>query len=436
MESGRLNRNFPLPMVGVVVILAVGILSTAQTKSANEVVGIVQNPLLEWLLGYQKHNKVSADEAAIIPGRDPRHILVLVGGDTDFGESYQEEYAGKTEGNILVQKGYEYGIEHLSTILKAADFRILNLETPLTTHHQNPLPGKNIVHYSDPTKTLKTLCSFGPIAYSLANNHALDQGTAGLDETRSSIEAAHAYDFGAGKNIGEARKPLLQRLRVGDRQLTLAIFGGLEHSTRYEDTYHYYATAARPGVAELSASSLAALQQTIRDLRKREPNLYVIYFMHSLANYHWKTTIQAENAHALEAAGTDLVVGAGAHMMQEIEHWNRRWIFYSVGNFIFNSNGAYAKRDVPAFSLPLLIDFSVADGRIQAWLRAYPIVSDNRLTNFQPRFVTDEEFEQVHSLLAQKSGWDGATKTAVKEKKDQIGDYLEFSPGVAPPTAR
>jgi poly-gamma-glutamate capsule biosynthesis protein CapA/YwtB (metallophosphatase superfamily) len=35
----------------------------------------------------------------------------------------------------------------------------------------------------------------------------------------------------------------------------------------------------------------------------------------------------------------DLVVGAGAHMMQEVEHDGRGWVFHSLGNFLFNARG-------------------------------------------------------------------------------------------------
>src|SRR5580692_2539655 len=106
------------------------------------------------------------------------HIRILFGGDSNFGESYQDEYAKRGAGNILLEKGYDYSLAHLSRLLRSVDYRILNLETPLTLHRDSPLKGKDFIHYSDPVKAPSALGRFGPIAYSLANNHTLDQGEA------------------------------------------------------------------------------------------------------------------------------------------------------------------------------------------------------------------------------------------------------------------
>jgi cyanophycin synthetase len=365
-----------------------------------------------------------------IAGRHPGHVRVLIGGDTYFGESYQEEYARKGGTNILVEKGYDHGIASLSNLLKAVDFRILNLETPLTALRNSPLKGKHYVHYGDPAKTLGVLGRFGPFAYSLANNHTLDQGAAGLDDTRAAIETAGAHCFGAGRNLLEAQRPLIQKFTLGDRSLTLAVFGGLEYTQRYEDEFQFYASADRPGTAKLDAASVSAVQRTIHDLRQREPDVVTIYFMHTMANYRWKTPIQAANAQMLRRAGVDLVVGAGAHMMQEIEHDGGQWIFFGIGNLVFNAAGRYAANKVPPFSLPLVVDFSLTHDHLHTSLRVYPIVSDNTLTDYRPRSVTDAEAGVVDALLAKKGNWNAVTRAAAKRGKDDIGNYIEL---IGPP---
>jgi hypothetical protein len=54
-------------------------------------------------------------------------------------------------------------------------------------------------------------------------------------------------------------------------------------------------------------------------------------------------------------------------------------------------------------------------------------VSDNQLTGYQPRFVTEAELETIETLLAEKSGWDAAARAAVQRGADESGPYLEFS---------
>ncbi len=376
---------------------------------------------VEWLYG-----------APAITGRDPAHVRVLFGGDTNYGESYQEDYAKKGGKNILVEKGYDYSIEKLSPLLQAVDYRIINLETPLTLHHESALKTKDYLHYSDPVKLPAEFNKFGPIAFSLANNHTLDQGAEGLADTFVALRDANIRWFGAGNDLGEASRPLLQKIKLGDSTVTLAVFGAFEYRKDYDENYSFYAGADRPGTAPVD---VPAVGHAIAELRKKTPNLFVAYFVHWGENYIWKHAEQTVNAHALREAGVDLVVGSGAHTMQEIVHDGRGWIFYCVGNFLFNARGRYAANHAAPFSIPLVVDFSMKDGRLQTGLRVYPTVCDNQLTAYQSRFVTDTELSAVDSMLAEKSGWDTAARAAVKRGKDEVGNYLEFLPPQPPAKA-
>jgi hypothetical protein len=191
---------------------------------------------------------------------------------------------------ILAEKGYDYSLANLSGLLQAVDYRILNMETPLTQHRVSTLKGKEYLHYSDPVKAPAALSRFGPIAYSLANNHTLDQGAVGPDDTLNSLDTAGARHFGAGKDISEAAKPLLQMFRIGDTSFTIAIFGGLEYNGQYAEQFHFYADANHSGVAPVD---VPAVETTIRELRQRTPNLFVVYYMHVLQTYSWKTPYSA-----------------------------------------------------------------------------------------------------------------------------------------------
>ncbi len=358
-------------------------------------IDFVQHALCAWLR-YKQLFQTAVAAPLPLSGRDTGHIRVLFGGDTDFGESYQEEYARNGKANILEEKGYAYSLVNLRGLLRAMDYRILNLETPLTLHHDSPLKGKDYLHYSDPAKAPATLGSFGPIAYSLANNHTLDQGVAGLNDTLTALDTAGARYFGAGKDIAEAENPLIQTFRASDTSFTLAVFGGLEYSKKYERQFQFYATTDHPGVAPID---VLAVGKAIRDLRRQSPNLFVIYFMHTLQNYSWRSPAQVATARVLRNAGVDIVIGSGAHMMQEVENTGNDWTFYGIGNFIFNAGGRYAENHAPPVSLPLVLDFWIDNGRLQTIVRAYPIMSDNKITHYQPRLLTEEELGAANVLL-------------------------------------
>jgi poly-gamma-glutamate capsule biosynthesis protein CapA/YwtB (metallophosphatase superfamily)/poly(3-hydroxybutyrate) depolymerase len=359
-----------------------------------------------------------------ITGREPGHVRVLFGGDTSCGESYQDGIAKSGGVNVLVEKGYEHGLEKLSGLLSAADFRVINLETPLTAQKDSPLKTKDYLHYSDPVKVPQLFAKYRPLAFSLANNHTLDQGVPGLEDTFAALNGATISSFGAGMNLADAAKPLLQPLRIGDRTITLAVFGAFEYRKNYDDDFQFYARADRPGCAP---ADVPAVAKAIAELRKTTPDAYVAYFVHWGDNYIWKKESQTAMAHALREAGVDLVVGAHAHMLQEVERDARGWIFYGLGNLQFNAPGRYAAHKAPPFSTPLMIDFSMANGKLHAVPRIYPIVSDNQATGYQPHPVSEEELGTIESLLAEKGAWDAATRSAVKRGKDAVGPYLEFS---------
>ncbi|HEY1048770.1 MAG TPA: CapA family protein, partial [Prosthecobacter sp.] len=361
---------------------------------------------------------------APITARVPDRVRVLFGGDTGMGESYQEQYAAEGGVNILQAKGYSHGITQLRPLLAAVDFSVINLETPLTNRRESPLKGKDYIHYSDPVKLPALFVPLGPVAFSMANNHTLDHGVEGLDDTRAALNAAGAAWFGGDSNLAEATKPLVQEFRLGDDSMTLAVFGAFEYRKDYDENYHFYAGAERGGCAPVD---VPAMKNAIAELRASKPDACVVYFVHWGGNYTWKNEEQTATAQALRGAGVDLVIGHGAHMMQEVVHDGCGWIFYSIGNFIFQSRGRYGPCHAAPFSLPLVVDFSKKDGRLQTTLRVYPTVCDNQLTGYQTRLVTETELSAVDAMLADKSGWDEAARAAVKRGADELGPFLEFT---------
>jgi poly-gamma-glutamate capsule biosynthesis protein CapA/YwtB (metallophosphatase superfamily) len=77
--------------------------------------------------------------------------------------------------------------EDLLDILKMADFRVLNLEIPLTTDYQAPIIkcGPNSIA---PTSTINGIKQIQTDLLMLANNHILDQGEHGLYSTIKALE--------------------------------------------------------------------------------------------------------------------------------------------------------------------------------------------------------------------------------------------------------
>ncbi|MBR3910985.1 MAG: CapA family protein, partial [Anaerotignum sp.] len=102
--------------------------------------------------------------------------------------------------------------------------------------------------------------------------------------------------------------------------------------------------------------------------------------------------LQRREADKLLQAGADLIIGHGAHMMQQIEQKNGRWVLYGIGNGVFNSNGEYDKRGVPPYGFFVRM---LLQGGVPETLRIYPIYLNNLQTFWQPCVVTEEQFKEV-----------------------------------------
>lgn len=349
-------------------------------------------------------------------------ITILFGGDTSYGESYQESYAEAGEENVVASRGYDYSIANLRHLLAASDFNILNLETPLTHVREKPFVGKGYYHYSHPEIATRAMKQYGVHAVSLANNHTLDYGEQALHETCEALENYGIKAFGAGESLSSASEPLTRKFSLGESQFELVVFGLFEYRKNYDQEYHFYAEEDRPGTCPIDLKKLA---EDIQSVRKRIPHAYIVVFPHWGENYVWRSDKQKELGRGMINAGANLVVGHGAHCLQEFEQYREGWIFYSIGNFLFNSRGRYAKLDAPPYSMPMQLVVSNDGGQVAMKVRLYPILSDNTQTNFQPRFVTELGFEIVRSLLRERCD-SVEFDRQVKSNSNDIGRYLEI----------
>jgi poly-gamma-glutamate capsule biosynthesis protein CapA/YwtB (metallophosphatase superfamily) len=249
----------------------------------------------------------------------------------------------------------------------------------------------------------------------------MDFGAGGLAETLANLDGAGIESFGAGMNEEDAKRPWSRVIRVGTHELSLRVIGTFYLSRVYDEKYSFYARSDKPGVYGLRQDGLV---RQLRALKKAEPESFVVLFPHWGRDYRWNHRGQTRLAHALIDAGADLILGHGAHMMQEIELYRGRWIAYGIGNLMFNSGGRYTKLGAPPYSMPARLVLEDAGGALRKTVRFYPIVSNNMLTGFQPRAVTFREFAEVYKLLRERS-WDPeAFAESTWIGRDAAGTYL------------
>jgi poly-gamma-glutamate capsule biosynthesis protein CapA/YwtB (metallophosphatase superfamily) len=358
-----------------------------------------------------------AEEQTTRTSDEPDYSILFLG-DTYFGESYQRQRKAAGKENVLETRGHSDLIADFAGLLARADLTIANLEAPITSINQSPYEGlKKYIHRADPVATTFQLKSHGIDAVSLANNHSVDYGAAGLFDSLKVLEQAGISHCGAGSNLEVAERILfLKAPREGSRRI--AVLCAYWRNDIYEKFGGVYATPTQPGPLGLVVDTMA---ERIRVLRADEPQILIVVYPHWGWNYRQAIRFQQTAGRMFIDAGADLVIGHGAHLFQEIERYRNRWILYGIGNFVFGSEGRYVKFAVPPYSV--IANLMLGDEGDVGALRLYPIVTDNLLTDFRPRFVTPAEFQGWQQLLEDFAvGWSASDLAQIGD--DSYGAFV------------
>jgi len=364
---------------------------------------------------------------------------ILFGGDFSFGESFQDRLKEKGEESTLEKYGYDYSLTNFKQILLSSDYVVLNLETVLTDLSTSELEGEKFsIIYSDPKNTAYYLKKYNVDAVSLANNHAFDFGKDGLYQTIEVLEKNELEWFGAGRNGSEASFPLFKTFKLGDEKFNLAVFGAFEFHKRFDQNHNFYANEIKAGVNMLDMDRIVSQIQYIKTL---DPKIFVVVYPHWGQSFSWKTDKQTEIGHKLIDSGADLILGHGPHLIQEVEYYNGKWIVYSLGNFMFNSPGLYYDSDEenhltipPAYLYhdeenhhSVIAVFSITENNkvFSMNLKLYPIFSNNEITNYQPRFLLEDEFDLTTKKLFEVNSKQNDELMTIGQ--DDIGHYVELS---------
>ncbi|MGW2256051.1 CapA family protein [Kitasatospora sp. NPDC001660] len=216
----------------------------------------------------------------------------------------------------------------------APDVRVVNLETSVT-RSDDFAPGKQ-VHYRMAPANLPCLAAGRPDACVLANNHVLDFGRLGLEETLGTLAHAGLRAVGAGRDTGSARRPAIVPVDGGRRVLIFA-FGTA--SSGIPATWA--AVEDHAGVALVSETSDAdAAEVADRVRRVKRPGDIVVVSIHWGSNWGYHVSpAQIRFAHALIDGGADVVHGHSSHHPRPVEVYRGKLVLYGCGDFIDDYEG-------------------------------------------------------------------------------------------------
>jgi poly-gamma-glutamate capsule biosynthesis protein CapA/YwtB (metallophosphatase superfamily) len=216
----------------------------------------------------------------------------------------------------------------------APDVRLVNLETSVTRSDRF-VPGK-AVHYRMSPANLPCLSALRPDVCTLANNHVLDFGHRGLEETLESLAAAGLDTAGAGRDEAGAWRPAEVAVPGGARVLVFSFAmptSGVPES--------WAATWRRAGVGFVPGPSDAAADAVLdRVLAHKQAGDRVIASIHWGPNWGYAVSPdEIRFAHRIVDGGVDVVHGHSSHHPRPIELYHGRLILYGCGDFVDDYEG-------------------------------------------------------------------------------------------------
>ena len=258
--------------------------------------------------------------------------------------------------DLLQSKYNQQGIsaaasDSLLSVLREADIFMLNEEFPFGTTGE-PMEEKEYTFRVDPSYST-VLSELGVDIVTLANNHMLDFGRSPLTETLNTLDQAGIAHVGAGENLDEAKT--LKTFEMGGR--TIGFLG----ASRVIPEHSWNASSGSSGL--FTTYDAAALVEQIQKAEE-SCDFTVVYVHWGIEKNTQPEEYQKTLARQYIDAGADAVIGAHPHVLQGIEFYQGKPIFYSLGNFIF-SNGAYET---------MLVELTV--GGTETEIRLIPCVSE------------------------------------------------------------
>lgn len=234
---------------------------------------------------------------------------------------------------------------NIADILKSTDFNFANLESPVAPFAKNQIIGGHSLLFGAPAGYIKGLADFNFKILNLANNHALDQGLLGIKATRSALDNLNIKYEGAGDNLDQAWQPAIVEANGIKIGFIGASYASVNDSGKTTNNY-----VARIG-------DLENLKSSIQNLKSKSD--FIVVTMHAGTEYT-KTPNAAQTAfaHAAIDDGADMIIGSHPHWVQTIEEYNDKYIFYSLGNFIFDQDWSQETKE----GLTLKITLSKSGG--------------------------------------------------------------------------
>lgn len=288
-------------------------------------------------------------------------------------------FLGGGVAELTAAKGKSYCFKAIASSIKTSNIAIGNLESPVCALEADSRAG----YLPPPPSLLDGVKNAGFNAVSLANNHTLDFGRLGLQQTITALKERDIGYAGAGFDEASARQPLTI---PGNPNIVLLSYYGKKMGMVNNQGYTNGAQVDRV---------LAEIEQA------QAKNTVVIVAIHwggycrQLPQQH-----QVDFARQMIDSGAKIVIGSGSHTLQPVEQYHGGVIAYSLGNFVFDSQLFDPPK--PETRASMMLKISLA-GTELANVAIEPVyLNDEHCPELVDRDRNPQLFERISSLLVDR----------------------------------
>ncbi len=274
--------------------------------------------------------------------------------------------------------------DEVLSFLHSADHIVANVEGPIACAEQNTTKSgvRQLLHTIDP-KAVKVLNKMHADIWNICNNHIMDAGEDGIRSTLEIARRNNVKTIGAGMNITQAREPVIINDAGG-----IGLFGvGYQRACRKADEN-------KAGC--YSWSDLDEIQATISKIK--ESCRWCVVVAHAGEEFTpLPSPYTRERYHKYLEMGADIVIAHHPHVPMNYETVGDKVIFYSLGNFIFDTDYQRSQFNTE-FGLVVKIDFTEENFRWEAMGLKILRGEEHIVKCELPRIFTDVQEEEYRLL--------------------------------------
>ena len=225
----------------------------------------------------------------------------------------------------LNEKGYDYPYENVKDIFLSDDLTIVNLECPITSYGRGANKAKRFVFKAN-SENAFAMKRAGIDLCDLENNHTMDYRSEGLGDTMDALTKAGIAYVGAGENASSNMSYIFEKngYKVGILAYSLFPPEGMVYNEN------------NPNINYLSEFEDLKSERVKTDLKKLKADFKIVYFHWGVEYEPFARDMQKKLARDTIDGGADFVVGTHPHVIQGSEVYNGKYIYYSIGNCVFD----------------------------------------------------------------------------------------------------